>query len=185
MCSILSAHWQGRGAALMQILLMQQSKHICRCKMQLFPWYFHLPCHSPFFSPAIRPCTVEDSAFTYVVNCTMGSSLAAELLHSALFSLPPCYFGAYPPPFSSTYLGSLNNLHILACFATPKALCCKFSQLHWNRACSGTAAWLLLLRLHCRCLTVLLVNALHTFNLFSTEHGLTQVWAVVWQYIRS
>ena len=83
----------------MQILLMQQSKCICRCKMQLLPWYFHLPCHSPFFSPAIRPCTVEDSAFTCTVNCAMGSSPGAEFLHSALFSLPPCYFGAYPPPF--------------------------------------------------------------------------------------
>ena len=61
---------------------------------QLFPWYSYLPCHSPFFSPAIRPCTIEDSAFTYAINCATGSSSAAELLPSALFSLPPCYFGA-------------------------------------------------------------------------------------------
>ena len=82
-------------------LLMQQSKRICRCKMQLFPWYFHLPYHLPFFSLAIRPCTVEDSAFIFAVNCAMGSSPAAELLHSALFSLHPCYFGAYPLLFFS------------------------------------------------------------------------------------
>ena len=36
-CSIYNACWQGRGAVQMQILLMQQSKRICRCKMQLFP----------------------------------------------------------------------------------------------------------------------------------------------------
>ena len=63
----------------------------------------------------------------------------------------------------------------VACFATPKAFSCKFSQLHWDRACAGAAAWLLLLLLHCRCLMVLLVNLLHTSNSFSTEHGLTQV----------
>ena len=80
-CSIWSARWQGRGAAQLQILLMQQSKRIYRCKMQLFPWYSHLPCHSPFFSPTIRPCTIEDSAFTCAVSCAIGSSPAAELLH--------------------------------------------------------------------------------------------------------
>ena len=97
----------------MQILLMQQSKRICICKMQLFPWYFHLPCHSPFFSPAIRPCTIEDSAFTCAVNCTMGSSPAAELLHSALFSLPPCYFGAQPPPFFfNLFRFTLQSAHL-------------------------------------------------------------------------
>ena len=46
------------------------------------------------FSLAIRPCTIKDRAFTYTVNCATGSSPAAALLHSALFSLPPCYFGA-------------------------------------------------------------------------------------------
>ena len=94
MYSVCSSCWQGRGAAQMQILLMQQSKCIFRCKMQLFPWYFHIPCHLPFFSLAIRPCTIEDSAFTCAVNCTMSFLPAAELLHSVLFSLPPCYFGA-------------------------------------------------------------------------------------------
>ena len=49
MCSICSTRWQGRGAAQMQILLMQQSKRVFRCKLQLFPWYFHLPCYSLFF----------------------------------------------------------------------------------------------------------------------------------------
>ena len=94
MRSICSAHWQGRGAVQLKILLMQQSKRIWRCKMQLSPWQFHLPSHSLFFSLAIRPCTIEDSAFTYAVNCATGSLLAAALLCSALFSLPPCYFGA-------------------------------------------------------------------------------------------
>ena len=117
MFNVCSACWQGRGAAQMQILLMQQSKYTCRCKMQLFPWYFHLPCHSPIFSPAIRPCTIEDSAFTCAVNCTMGSSPAAELLHSALFSLLPCYFGMpNHHHFSSTYLGSLDNQHVCGLF---------------------------------------------------------------------
>ena len=66
----------------------------CRCKMQLFPWNSHLPCHSPFFSPAVRPCTIEDSAFTCAISYVTGSLPAAALLHSAPFSLPPCYFGA-------------------------------------------------------------------------------------------
>ena len=40
-------------------------------------------------------CTIEDSAFTCAVSCkAIGSSPAAALLHSAPFSLPPCYFGA-------------------------------------------------------------------------------------------
>ena len=63
------------------------------------PLVLHLPCHSPFFSLAIRLCTIEDSVFICTVNCAMGSSPGAELLHSALLSLPPCYFGAYPLPF--------------------------------------------------------------------------------------
>ena len=46
-----------------------------------------------FLARAIRPCTVEDSAFTCAVNYTTVSSPSAALLHSAPFSLPPCYFG--------------------------------------------------------------------------------------------
>ena len=73
----------------------------------------------------------------------------------------------------------------MACFTTPKALPCKFSQPLWDGACAEIAAWLLLLLLCCRCLMVLLVNSLHTSNLFSTEYSLMQIWAVVWQYVRS
>ena len=94
------------------LVLVDKARVLCKCTLCScskanifadakcnFPWYFHLYCHLPFFIPAVRPCTIEDSAFTCTINCAMGSLPAAKLLHSTLFSLPPCYFGAYPLPF--------------------------------------------------------------------------------------
>ena len=116
MCSICSACWQGRGAAQMQILLMQQSKRICRCKCNCSPGTSTYLVIHHFLARQAGLAPLRTVHSLALLTAPWVPRLQLNCCIQRYSACLPAILAPNHRHFSSTYLGSLDNQHVCGLF---------------------------------------------------------------------
>ena len=91
-------------------------KRIFRYKLQLFPWYYHLPCYLPFFSPAISLAPLRTVHSLVLLTAPWVPRLQLNCCIQHYSACLPAILASNLHYFFSIYLGSFDNLHICGLF---------------------------------------------------------------------